>query len=132
MDEMPRSSGKSLTKRIVGAPFPWLLFQAGLLAIAFWLGGFMAVRRCADSAAYVSFDFSSPAGVLGGIRTLAYPLLLKAIAMASPDYRPLPAVQLMVHFLAVFLFWKALTIYGLRGWVAWAAASPLLYLHPDS
>jgi len=130
MDEQPSLREKHLARRIIREPLFWLLLQAGLIALVAWLGGFMVVGSIPDSPSYVNFDFSSLATILNSLRTPGYPLLLKALAMVSPDYRLLPAIQLTMHFLAVVLFWKALTIYGLRGWPSWAAASPLFYLSP--
>jgi hypothetical protein len=108
-------------------PYLLLAVQSVLLLSVFLLTG--RVQYVPDSDSYLLHDFGSLNASLSGIRTFAYPFFLKAVHYISRDFAALPAIQMIFHIIAVFLFAVALRIYGFSKGLTVFAASPLLYLY---
>jgi hypothetical protein len=84
----------------------------------------------ADSLGYNGYIMISKMSLyemLGTIRTLGYPLLLKAVAVVSPDYTLVPYVQLTSLFLMVFFLNFSMRRYGASPWQAFAVSTGVLY-----
>jgi 4-amino-4-deoxy-L-arabinose transferase-like glycosyltransferase len=114
-------------KRILTQPFLYLLLQAVVVFVFLFALGRGEVHETADSVGYLQFRMNSVAEALGQMRSVGYPLFVKAVKAISPDLWALPYVQIFLFFSAALLFYKSLVLYGLSGWTAFAATSPLFY-----
>ncbi|MEW6113546.1 MAG: hypothetical protein AB1664_15555, partial [Thermodesulfobacteriota bacterium] len=114
-------------QRILTQPFLYLLLQAVVVLVLLFALGRGEVRQTADSVGYLQFQMSSLTEALGQMRSVGYPLLVKAVKALSPSLSALPYVQVLLFFFAALLFYRALVVYGLSGWMAFAATSPLFY-----
>ena len=112
---------------LMRSPRFWLLAQMlGVLVFAAG-SGLLTVRERPDSASYVEASRLPPAEMLDSIRTIGYPLVLKAVAPHSPDLRIIPRHHLAAYFLAVCLFDFGWRRFGASPAQACAAASGVLY-----
>ena len=80
-----------------------------------------------DSVSYVATSKMPFPQALTSTRTLGYPLLLKAVALVSPDYTVIPWVHLVMLCAAVFFFDSALRRFGASPWQAAAAGSAVFF-----
>ncbi len=114
----------------VRKPVVWLILQ---IAVATWLVGTdngLAHRRVADTKSYLTAaDSTSVREALGGYRTYGYPLFLELFRDddGTIRLRRIPRVHLMVFFASVLVFWWGTKRFSGSGWLALAAASPLIY-----
>jgi hypothetical protein len=92
-----------------------------------WIVGLYEVNVMPDSTSYIATSHMSLHEALTSSRTLGYPLLLRLVALVSPDYNLMPWVHLAILFAAVFFFDYALRRYGATPWQAFAASSGFLY-----
>ncbi len=110
-------------------PRTWLLAEMlGVLLLASVTGLWQGAHELVDSASYREASRLAPVDMLRSHRTIGYPLLLKAVALVSPDYRLVPLVHLLAHLAAVFFFDGALRRYGFSPWQALAASSGLVWM----
>ncbi len=98
----------------------------------------MEPRVTNDTLSYVLLlKASTLAEALSGLRTYAYPLLLKAFAL-DPEILPhdlrllpiwsrVPELNFVLYGAAVLVFWLAVRHFARSGWLAFAAAVPLLF-----
>ncbi|MFC1833318.1 hypothetical protein ACFL2Q_01120 [Thermodesulfobacteriota bacterium] len=109
-----------MVARIVREPFTYLLIQAWCVFALF--SGFFAGKPLyfPDSSTYTQFDTQSVTAALSQVRTVGYPLFLKAIQTVSPDLSILPFVQFGFYVVAVLFFYCALRTYGFSKWLAFA------------
>lgn len=119
-------------------PLPYLLV---LLAHTWWTvmrNGWMEPRVTNDTLSYVLLlRASNLAEALSGLRTYAYPLLLKAFAFNPegplgdlrllPIWGRVPELNFVLYAVAVLLFWLAVRHFARSGWLAFAAVVPLLF-----
>lgn len=107
-------------------PF-WLLFFCGLIAYGGieW-SGFKPVMF-PDSHGYLGWDGQNWREQLTSIRTPGYPWLLVAIQWVG-GAGLIPPVQFLLNVGATLAFFAALVTVGVRPWIAWVAALPLLVL----
>ena len=114
--------------RVLSAPLIYLMLEAGCVFTVFTIViGTHPVVGEADSQSYLNFPMDNPADMLVQIRTVGYPIFLKLIKIFSPDLNMLPQLQISFFFVAIFVFYVALRIYGLTKWTAFVAVSPLFY-----
>ena len=111
--------------------YPHIWLAAQLLAVIAAGGAFglwhLKLPLEGDSVSYVAISKMPFPQALTSIRTLGYPLLLKAVAVVSPDYTVIPWVHLVMLCAAVFFFDFALRRFGASPWQAVAASSALVY-----
>lgn len=100
----------------------------GVLLLASAIGIWQRPQESTDSVSYREASCLGPVDMLRSHRTIGYPLVLKAVAVVSPDHRLVPLVHLLAHLGAVFLFDYALRRYGFSPWQAFAASSSLLLM----
>jgi hypothetical protein len=79
-----------------------------------------------DTPSYISASKKGPVAMLDDVRPPGYPMLLRAVALVTPDYALLPAVQILAHVLAAWLLFFALGFYGSPGWQAFALSGGFL------
>ncbi len=89
--------------------------------------GLMEVKLSNDSWNYIAASQMSPTEVLGCIRTIGYPLLLKVVSPWSPDYRVIPWIQVLGLFFAVFFLDSTVRRWGASPWRAFAVSTGVLY-----
>jgi hypothetical protein len=80
-----------------------------------------------DASSYLNFKTDSLATMMNQLRTMGYPLFLKAVEYVSPQLHVLPQIQMLTFFLAQFLFYGALVRYGFSRWSAVVCASFMMY-----
>ena len=80
-----------------------------------------------DSVSYVATSKMPSLQALTSMRTLGYPLLLKAVALVSPNYIVIPWIHLGMFCAAIFFFDFALRRFGASPWQAVLASSALIY-----
>ena len=80
-----------------------------------------------DASSYLNFKTDSLATMMNQLRTMGYPLFLKAVEYVSPQLHVLPQIQMLTFFLAQFLFYGALVRYGFARWSAVVCASFMMY-----
>ena len=114
-------------RRILKEPFTYLLLQTGCTFLAFALIRGSRLDVSSDSPTYLHFKMDTLADALSQVRTIGYPFFLDLIRLLSPDLKILPYIQFLLFAGAVLLFYRALRVYGVSGWLAVFAASPLLY-----
>lgn len=119
-------------RKALKEPITWFLFQSIFLIFIVLKFDYFKVFFYADSNDYANYFPSSSSGLhflqltLSGYRTFGYPLFLKAVGVISPDYELLPVIHILVHIVAVFVFFGALRMFGFSKWAALITASPLL------
>ena len=114
-------------KRTLTQPFFCLLLQAAIVFVILLALGRGGVHQTPDSIGYLQFHMSSLGEALGQMRSVGYPLFVKAVKALSPSLSALPYVHVLLFFSAALLFYKSLVVYGLSVWMAFAATSPLFY-----
>lgn len=124
-----RSSPSPVTwyRALAGRPALWLALQIALITVAVHVRGWGVVHEVPDSRSYIETGTMPPAEMLASIRTLGYPLFLRAVAVVSPGYAILPQLHLAFHFLAALLFYHGLKRFGATPWQAMAAATGVLW-----
>jgi len=115
-----------ITNLIRKPPF-WLFVQSLALAVALAASGNFEPVRVFDTASYEHFQFGPPAESLRQMRTFGYPLLLRFGALFAPSHTAVPALQFLLHVLAVVVFWVGLKRVIRSDWTRLAVASSLLY-----
>jgi|WetSurMetagenome_2_1015567.scaffolds.fasta_scaffold03372_7 hypothetical protein len=108
------------------SPATWL---AALTAATLLLSVFLNLWQPAttdDTPSYISASKKGPVAMLDDVRPPGYPILLKAVALVTPDYGLLPTVQILAHVLAAWLLFFALGSYGSPGWQAFALSGGFL------
>jgi hypothetical protein len=109
-------------------PALWLLLLAVAAAAQLEHVKFLDAVESPDAISYeLSAQAETAAELLSSVRTAGYPLLLRAVGVDSERYQLLPELHLVVHFLAMLLFWSGAARYTGSRWLAFAAAAPLLY-----
>jgi len=114
-------------KRILTQPSLCLLVQAVIVFALLIALGRAEVHQTPDSVGYLRFQMTSLAEALGQMRSIGYPLFLKAVRAISPGLSALPYVQILLFFSAAVLFYQALAGLRFSEWMAFAATSPLFY-----
>ena len=105
----------------------WLVSQMAAIVVASGLLGLLNRQFQPDSASYIAVSNMPLREALCSQRTLGYPLLLKAVTLASPNYALLPWVHLAMLFLATFLLDAAMRRFGASPWQALAVASGAMF-----
>ncbi len=90
-------------------------------------GGLWKVERADDTESYILAGRAPWAEAMVSIRTPGYPLLLRAVAVVSPDYHLMPLVHLAMLAGAVFLFDFSLRRFGVSPWASLAISSAIIY-----
>jgi ankyrin repeat protein len=85
----------------------------------------LATTYSPDSYNYLEY-FDSPDSMARNIRTIGYPLILKAIEAINPDTSLLPLIHGIIWGGAIWLFWYALVRYGLSPTLSAIGAGTLL------
>jgi hypothetical protein len=86
----------------------------------------LSLARSPDSIGYEHFAKASAHEILESVRTLGYPILLKGLAVFNPTFSWLPALQLLIHFMAVLCFFRALITFGAPASASCAASIALV------
>lgn len=89
-------------------PAFWLALQMLAVIGGIHVRDWDVVHEVPDSESYKQTGSMPPAQMLASIRTVGYPLFLRAVGWASPGLRILPQVHLAFHLFAVVLFYWAL------------------------
>lgn len=110
------------------SPWFWLLAQASLIFAFLAYSGSTGVLRGFDAKTYEqTLAPSSMSGKLQSMRTLGYPLFLATVKRVYPKPEAVAIAQLAAFVLAVLAFARGFETYSGSGWLALAAATPLLY-----
>ncbi len=125
--ELPKNGPWGLAASAVRTPAFWLGLQMLLvvLAIQFRIG--WAAHEVPDTYSYLRTGKLPVAQMLVSIRTVGYPLFLRAVALVSPDLGLVPVVHFLFHLVAVVLFYWGLRRFGSQPWQAFAASSGVLW-----
>jgi hypothetical protein len=108
-------------------PMIWLFLQMFLVLFARYHAGQLVPIKTPDTRSYlVAAQAETVTQALSHYRTYGYPLFLRILHWVDPGRDQLPEVQILLYFAAVLLFWAAATAVA-EPWLAFAAASPLLY-----
>jgi len=105
----------------------WLFAQMAAVAIVAGAFGLLELETLPDTPTYTAAAEASPAEMLVGMRTIGYPLFLKATAVFSPDFRLVPWIQLAAFFAAVWFFETSVRRFGAAPWEAFALGAGLLW-----
>ena len=111
-------------------PAFWLAVQMLILWVLPAATGKLTPRRVADTQAYFDAAYSTTVGeALAHHRTYGYPLFLRQFSAPTGEIQTakIPEVQGLVFLTAVFLFWWAFYRFSGGPWLAFAAATALLY-----
>jgi len=116
-------------------PIFWLVVQSLALVVFVGTTGGLDPKFERDTRTYIAASkATSVREALSHIRTVGYPLLLRALKQVdfgrSGPYARVPAVQLLIYLGAVWLFWVGLSCFLEAPWLALAASSPLLWGQP--
>ena len=110
------------------AQIPLIILVAAMVSV--WLvlivSGAHPVRINPDTDTYRYFDFSSIQAMLTSIRTLGYPVLLRVIWVNTGSVDLLPAIQLALILIGVFLYFYSIRRYSASPWIGLCAALPIL------
>jgi len=103
-----------------------LAYHCPLLVLTVLAGtGRLQPRVERDTQTYREFDWSSLPAALADLRTIGYPLFLKAVELIDRSGAAIPVLQWAVQTLAAWIFYGGLRAAGLRPWPALAATLPL-------
>lgn len=126
LDLLTKSPWNRLTAAFRQPAF-WLAVQMILVVIVIHLRGWGVVHEVPDTKSYLHTGQAPLAEMLVSIRTIGYPLFLRAVAVVSPGLDLVPQVHLLFHLVAVGLFYRALRRFGAAPWQALAASMGLLW-----
>ncbi len=111
---MNPSQGRAAPDRRMRLWLAFAVFMSGLaIAAVIWSAGSAMPLMAVDTPSYIAWS----AG-----RTPAYPLLLRAVALVSPDYAAVPAIQYLVLVAAMAAFADALACL-FRQWLVGLASA---------
>jgi hypothetical protein len=109
-------------------PLIWLLLQMLVVFVAHDQAGRLEPIKNPDTRSYfVAADAETVTEAMSHYRTYGYPLFLRMLGWAGLERDHLPTVQILIYFVAAFVFWAAAVAFSAAPWLAFAAASPLLY-----
>lgn len=109
-------------------PLIWLLAQAAAVLWSLASSGSLVAERVADTGGYVALaENPELRRLFHSTRTLGFPLFLRAVHWATPDYGAVPLAQLLVYLAMILLFWHGVRRYTGSPWLAFCAATPLFY-----
>ena len=106
-------------------PAFWLALRMLAVIGGIHLRGWDVVHGVPDSESYKQTGLMPPVQMLASIRTVGYPLVLRAVEWASPGLTILPQIHLAFHLFAVVLFYWALRV-SASPWQAFAAGTGVL------
>jgi hypothetical protein len=112
---------------LLRCPRFWLALQLAATVLAAGGCGLWKVEIAADTESYVLASRAPWVEAMAGPRTLGYPLLLRAVAVVSPDYHLMPFVHLAMLAGAVFLFDFSLRRFGVSPWASLTISSAVIY-----
>lgn len=110
-------------------PWFWFFIQCLVLAAALLAAGRFQPVRVPDTPGYEMFPFASPRDALTYSRTIGYPLLLKLGGLIAGGHAAVPALDYLLHVLAVAVFWLGLKNLVRSNWTSMLVAGSLLYSH---
>jgi hypothetical protein len=109
-------------------PLTWLLLQMLVVFVAHDQAGRLEPIKSPDTQSYlVAAQAETMTEKLSHYRAYGYPFFLRGLGWAGLERDQLPTIQFLSYFVAVFLFWLAAATVSAAPWLAFAAASPLLY-----
>lgn len=112
---------------VVRSPRLWLGVQlAAIVAVGASLGAWR-LQIHPDSASYISASKMALGPALSQMRTLGYPLLLRMVAVVSPDYSIIPWFHLAMLGPAAFLLDAAVRRFGFAPWEAFVVSSGFVF-----
>ena len=113
--------------RWVRHPVFWLVAQG--IALAIFLAATSQLRPHAtpDTPGYQRFPLDSLHAAFEHSRTFGYPIFLRLAGSLADHSAAVPACQLAIHFGAIWVFYLGVCRLLDSRWLAFAAASPLLY-----
>ena len=113
--------------RWVRHPSFWFVAQG--IALAIFLAATSQLRPHAtpDTPSYQRFPLDSLHAAFEHSRTFGYPIFLRLAGSLAEHSAAVPACQLAIHFGAIWAFYLGICRLLDSRWLAFAAASPLLY-----
>jgi hypothetical protein len=111
----------------IRSPRFWITIQLLAIIVVGGLFGCWQIQSHADSASYIESSQMSLDQALRHGRTLGYPMLLRMVAVFSPDYAAIPWVHLAMLCPVVFLFDAASRRFGASPWQAFGISSGFMY-----
>jgi hypothetical protein len=108
---------------------PALILILAMVATCFLalIFGQLTLFKGGDSAGYAYFAGATWRENLSSVITLGYPAFLRVLAIFNPGFSWLPIMQLLIHFLAVYCFYRALIVFGAAAAASCCASVPLLF-----
>jgi hypothetical protein len=122
-----RSHANSELNTFIKSPRFFIGIQMVALLVALGITGLFQVSLFPDSIGYIKISKMPLPEMMRSIRTIAYPLLIRGVALVSPNYQLMPWIHLSIFFPSVYFFYYALRRYGASPWQAFAASCGFLY-----
>lgn len=125
-----RAGTARFAAKLVGQPAFWLALQMLVVWLVIAASGGLRPQHVPDTQSYiVAAGAETFADALSNIRTYGYPFLINRFSDGADWYRfgRLIVTQRLAFLAAVFFFWWALSRFFRAPWLAFVAASALLY-----
>lgn len=130
-----------IVRRLLGHPLFWLSLQLAVTFGVLAAAGGLEHERVPDTPSYLdAAKADSLLEALAHYRSLGYPAFLRLVTTPEHWLSPVPALQVGLYFLSLYLFWLAVERLSGSGWFALAATLPLpwagvmtlaTYIQPD-
>jgi hypothetical protein len=116
-------------RRVAEQPLTWILLNALVVLALLQASGRLAARAEPDTPLYQTMPLYPVEAALSQIRTVGYPLFLRAIRLATGTDRSVPYFHFAAYLLAVIIFGLALKAAGFSAGARGAACCVLLWSH---
>jgi hypothetical protein len=118
-----------MMRRLAEQPWVWVLGNALVVLALLQVSGRLEARIEPDTPLYQSMPLDSLEAALSQVRTVGYPLFLRAVRAATGTDRAAPYFHFLVYLLAVLLFGRALRTAEFSPGARGAACCVLLWSH---